>query len=118
MPDPDPLTIGVWHCLGREQHRLLGQRGGADEEMPDPSPPVTPRAVAEPTSAMTHPTTLADWLAHCERLHPKQIDMTLARTRTLIERLGLKFAMPVVSVAGTNGKGSTCAMLEAIALAA
>jgi len=44
--------------------------------------------------------------------------MTLARTKTLIERLGLKFAVPVITVAGTNGKGSTCAMLEAIGLAA
>ena len=68
--------------------------------------------------AMTSPKTLADWLAHCERLHPKTIDMTLARTKTLIERLGLKFAVPVITVAGTNGKGSTCAMLEAIGLAA
>jgi dihydrofolate synthase/folylpolyglutamate synthase len=67
---------------------------------------------------MTSPTTLAEWLAHCERLHPKQIDMTLSRTKTLIERLGLKFTMPVISVAGTNGKGSTCAMLEAMVLAA
>ena len=68
--------------------------------------------------AMTSPQTLAEWLAHCERLHPRQIDMTLARTKTLIERLGLAFAMPVITVAGTNGKGSTCAMLEAMALAA
>src|ERR1700712_2849321 len=67
---------------------------------------------------MTQPTTLAEWLAPRERLHPKQIAMTLSRTRTLIERLGLAFTMPVISVAGTNGKGSTCAMLEAIALAA
>jgi dihydrofolate synthase/folylpolyglutamate synthase len=67
---------------------------------------------------MTLPTTLAEWLAHCERLHPKNIDMTLARTQLMIERLQLKFACPVISVAGTNGKGSTCAMLEAMALAA
>ncbi|HYP30838.1 MAG TPA: Mur ligase family protein, partial [Burkholderiaceae bacterium] len=67
---------------------------------------------------MTQPTTLAEWLAHCERLHPKTIDMTLARTQALIERLGLKFSVPVITVAGTNGKGSTCAMLEAIGLAA
>jgi dihydrofolate synthase/folylpolyglutamate synthase len=64
------------------------------------------------------PTTLADWLARCERLHPKEIDMTLARVRLVKERLGLAFAMPVIAVAGTNGKGSTCAMLEAIALQA
>jgi len=68
------------------------------------------------TSAL--PTTLAGWLARCERLHPKEIDMTLARTRRVKERLGLQFSVPVIAVAGTNGKGSTCAMLEAIALQA
>jgi len=62
--------------------------------------------------------TLDDWLAHCERLHPKTIDMTLARVLALREQLGLKFEAPVVMVAGTNGKGSTCAMLESIALQA
>ena len=64
------------------------------------------------------PTTLADWLARCERLHPKEIDMTLARVRLVKDRLGLQFGVPVIEVAGTNGKGSTCAMLEAIALQA
>ncbi|MBV8380408.1 MAG: bifunctional tetrahydrofolate synthase/dihydrofolate synthase [Paucibacter sp.] len=62
--------------------------------------------------------TLTDWLAHCERLHPKEIDMTLARVNTLRDRLGLTFEVPVIMVAGTNGKGSTCAMLESIALRA
>ena len=62
--------------------------------------------------------TLQDWLAHCERLHPKTIDLTLDRVHTLRERLGLRFECPVISVAGTNGKGSTCAMLESIARAA
>ena len=56
--------------------------------------------------------TLAGWLAHCERLHPKTIDMTLERTRVVRERLELHFECPVISVAGTNGKGSSCAMLE------
>jgi dihydrofolate synthase/folylpolyglutamate synthase len=64
------------------------------------------------------PTTLTGWLARCERLHPKEIDMTLARSRLVKERMGLHFDAPVISVAGTNGKGSTCAMLEAIALGA
>jgi dihydrofolate synthase / folylpolyglutamate synthase len=62
--------------------------------------------------------TLADWLAHCERLHPKTIDMTLERTFAVRDALGLRFDVPVITVAGTNGKGSTCAMLESIALAA
>ena len=67
---------------------------------------------------MTAPRTLADWLAHCERLHPKTIDLTLDRVRQVRDRLGLRFETPVITVAGTNGKGSTCAMLEAIALQA
>lgn len=67
---------------------------------------------------MTLPTTLDDWLAHCERLHPVTIDMTLDRVAAVRDRLGLRFQATVVSVAGTNGKGSTCAMLEAIALQA
>ncbi|HUG22765.1 bifunctional tetrahydrofolate synthase/dihydrofolate synthase [Piscinibacter sp.] len=69
-------------------------------------------------SAAPLPTTLDEWLARCERLHPKEIDMTLERTQRVKERLGLAFSVPVITVAGTNGKGSTCAMLEAIALQA
>ena len=64
------------------------------------------------------PDALDDWLAHCERLHPKTIDMTLERTQRVRERLGLHFDCPVITVAGTNGKGSSCAMLESIARAA
>jgi dihydrofolate synthase/folylpolyglutamate synthase len=62
--------------------------------------------------------TLQDWLAHCERLHPKTIDLTLTRSQRVHDALGLHFEAPVITVAGTNGKGSTCAMLESIALAA
>jgi len=67
---------------------------------------------------MSSPATLDAWLAHCERLHPKSIDMTLQRVSSVRERLGLRFDVPVITVAGTNGKGSSCAMLEAIALQA
>ena len=70
------------------------------------------------TTSCGLPETLADWLARCERLHPKEIDMTLARALRVKDRLGLRFDVPVIAVAGTNGKGSTCAMLEAIALQA
>jgi dihydrofolate synthase/folylpolyglutamate synthase len=58
---------------------------------------------------------LADWLERCERLHPTTIEMGLDRVERVRARLGLAFACPVVTVAGTNGKGSTCAMLESIA---
>lgn len=64
---------------------------------------------------MTPPlNTLDDWLAHCEQLHPTAIDMGLARIRTVAERMKISFSCPVISVAGTNGKGSTCTMLAAI----
>lgn len=62
----------------------------------------------------SEPHNLADWLVHCERLHPKSIDLGLDRVRQVAKRLGLQFSCPVISVAGTNGKGSTCAMLESI----
>ena len=62
--------------------------------------------------------TLHDWLAHCERLHPKTIDMGLDRVRAVARRMGLGFDCPAITVAGTNGKGSTCAMLEAILIEA
>jgi dihydrofolate synthase/folylpolyglutamate synthase len=71
---------------------------------------------------MTALRTLDDWLAHCERLNPKsmeftreRVEFTLDRMRTVRDRLALKFDCPVISVAGTNGKGSTCAMIESIA---
>lgn len=64
------------------------------------------------------PATLDEWLARCERLHPKEIDMTLDRVLRVKTRLTLDFRVPVITVAGTNGKGSTCAMLETIALQA
>jgi dihydrofolate synthase/folylpolyglutamate synthase len=59
---------------------------------------------------------LSDWLAHCERLHPKNIDMGLERVRAVADRMAIRFDCPVITVAGTNGKGSTCAMMEAILL--
>ncbi len=58
--------------------------------------------------------TLQDWLAYCEQLHPKAIDMGLARVKAVADRMALKLRCPVITVAGTNGKGSTCAMLESI----
>ena len=64
------------------------------------------------------PRTLSDWLAHCERIHPVTMDLSLERTVQVKQRLGLAFSVPVITVAGTNGKGSTCAMLESMALAA
>jgi len=58
---------------------------------------------------------LNDWLAHCERLHPQTIAMGLERVAAVRDRLGLRFSVPVITVAGTNGKGSTCALIESIA---
>ena len=62
--------------------------------------------------------TLSEWLAHCEQLHPHAIDMGLDRVRLVAQRMALRLNCPVITVAGTNGKGSTCAMLEAIYLQA
>ncbi len=61
---------------------------------------------------------LTDWLAYCEQLHPKNIDMGLERVRQVAQRMGLQLPCTVITVAGTNGKGSTCAMLESILMQA
>ena len=61
---------------------------------------------------------LSEWLSFCEQLHPKNIDMGLERVRTVAQRMDLQMHCPVITVAGTNGKGSTCAMLESILIQA
>lgn len=62
--------------------------------------------------------TLQQWLDWCEQLHPVAIDMGLDRVKQVAERMDLRLDCPVITVAGTNGKGSTCAMLEAVLLQA
>jgi len=64
--------------------------------------------------------TLQDWLSWQEGLNPKQIDLGLERVAQVLSRAGLPvlFDCPVITVAGTNGKGSVVAMLESIAVQA
>ncbi|MGU7775084.1 bifunctional tetrahydrofolate synthase/dihydrofolate synthase [Burkholderia sp. MR1-5-21] len=58
--------------------------------------------------------TLDAWLSHLERAHPVGIDMGLTRIGQVKAALQLEFACPVITVGGTNGKGSTCAFIETI----
>ena len=57
---------------------------------------------------------LSAWLDRIERLHPTDIELGLERVGAVRDRLHIDPAFPVILVGGTNGKGSTCAMLEAI----
>lgn len=67
---------------------------------------------------MTSPRTLAAWLEFVERQHPEPIALGLERVAQVLERLDATFDCPIFVVAGTNGKGSVCAMLESILRAA
>ena len=59
--------------------------------------------------------TLGEWLAYLEQLHPSAIDMGLDRAREVTNRMGLQKPAPrVVTVTGTNGKGSTCAFVASM----
>ncbi|HET8902959.1 MAG TPA: bifunctional tetrahydrofolate synthase/dihydrofolate synthase [Saccharospirillum sp.] len=68
--------------------------------------------------------TLDDWLSYLEHLHSQAIDMGLDRLRAVASRLDLPLRSAgrqrpfVFTVAGTNGKGSTCDTLRQLSLAA
>lgn len=57
---------------------------------------------------------LQEWLNRIEALHPTVIEMGLERVSVVAKAMEIQIKVPVFTVAGTNGKGSTCAMLEAI----
>ena len=62
---------------------------------------------------------LSAWLCYLEQLHPSTIDLGLERVKTVAQRLNLLQPAPYIfTVAGTNGKGTTCKTLEMILLAA
>src|SRR5262252_5898906 len=61
---------------------------------------------------------LAEWLDYIERIHPKTIQLGLERVTEVRDALAKTSPAAVLTVAGTNGKGSTCAILESILLAA
>jgi dihydrofolate synthase / folylpolyglutamate synthase len=61
---------------------------------------------------------LGEWLQYIERQHPKSIALGLDRVAQVFSRMGVTIDCPVITVGGTNGKGSTCAMLESILRAA
>lgn len=67
---------------------------------------------------MAHPETLDGWLARLESRSGQTIRLGLERVSTVLAAMGLTSRAVVITVGGTNGKGSTCAMLESILLAA
>lgn len=63
----------------------------------------------------TAPSTLSEWLKLLETRHPLTIDLGLERTRFVWERLGRpRPARRLVTIAGTNGKGSTTAYIASM----
>ncbi|WP_416308191.1 bifunctional tetrahydrofolate synthase/dihydrofolate synthase [Neptunicella sp. SCSIO 80796] len=64
-------------------------------------------------------TTLSQWLEYLEKIHPQNIELGLERVRQVFQRMQLDFDhSKVIMVAGTNGKGTTCAMVEQACLLA
>lgn len=59
-------------------------------------------------------TTLDEWLQWLECQHPRAIDLGLERVSVVAKALNIALAMPVITVAGTNGKGSCVALSSAI----
>lgn len=63
---------------------------------------------------MANPVTLSDWLDYIERQHPQSIAMGLDRVNVVRDALQLKPSFPLITVGGTNGKGSACRFLESM----
>jgi dihydrofolate synthase/folylpolyglutamate synthase len=70
------------------------------------------------TGATRLPSDLEGWLEHIGALHPAVMELGLSRVQAVLAAMHMPARCPVIVVGGTNGKGSTCAMLEAILLAA
>ncbi|MFM2482735.1 bifunctional tetrahydrofolate synthase/dihydrofolate synthase [Celerinatantimonas sp. YJH-8] len=69
-------------------------------------------------SMMTKSRSLEDWLCYFEHQHQTTIDLGLERVGAVARKMGLtSLVMPVITVAGTNGKGSTCRLIEQLLLA-
>ncbi len=67
-----------------------------------------------PAQPKVNPKTAIEWLTYIEALHPKTIAMGLERVKSVADKLALSPTFPIITVAGTNGKGSVCAMLSHI----
>ena len=68
---------------------------------------MTGRKKRNPRAEMSDERDLHAWLSHLETLHPRKIDLGLERVATVARRLGLlPVSPPVITVAGTNGKGT------------
>ena len=57
---------------------------------------------------------LSEWLTYIDEISPKKINLDLGHILKANKHLGIKPNFPIILVAGTNGKGSTCAFLESI----
>ncbi|MBT3918733.1 MAG: bifunctional folylpolyglutamate synthase/dihydrofolate synthase, partial [Nitrosomonadales bacterium] len=57
---------------------------------------------------------IGEWLEFIDHITSKEIELGLDRVRQVYKKLNIDQYFPIVMVAGTNGKGSTCAFLESI----
>src|SRR5207237_370795 len=108
--------------LAQGEARAYARPGGARRGM---GPWAPARLAVEPASGRAQHLrgeavrrSLDDWLRYIEAQHPAAIALGLDRVSEVLGRLSAALACPVITVGGTNGKGSTCAMLESTLRAA
>jgi len=58
------------------------------------------------------PSNLQEWLTHISRVHPREIELGLGRVQRVAQDMSLSKSFKVITVAGTNGKGSVVSVME------
>ncbi|RBP43047.1 dihydrofolate synthase/folylpolyglutamate synthase [Eoetvoesiella caeni] len=113
--------MGIGYLSGRRAHAACRLSGRCASQVRSLIHRLAQPACLQVIMSLPKPnqlSSLAQWLGYLETLHPKAIDLGLDRVRAVARTLGLTHPFVAITVGGTNGKGSTCAMLEAVLLAA
>jgi dihydrofolate synthase/folylpolyglutamate synthase len=114
-PAERPVVVVVDDDAKEEYERIKNGARPAMSKKPQDADPGIELSMGPGTPAPQHLSSLNDWLAWLETQHPQAIDLGLDRVGQVADRLHVRaLGCPVITVGGTNGKGSTTTTLVSI----